>query len=177
MKILSVLRFQINSLFLITVWAITFCSAVHLSCVQFEWQLSRFWSWTEKWNNSVSQTWHRLCVWIELELTARTPPLRCPSLQVTLSPGSLQETAGSIRPALPLRCRWRLRPVTEPQTTATSLGSRSCQVGNPTKAWLDLDLQLFFIHLSSEYFLNQLFSCAKITFTVSLNSRWSLSEP
>ena len=52
----------------------------------------------------------------------------CLVLQVTFSPGSLQERAGSIRPALLLRCRWQSRPVMEPRTMATSLENLSCQV-------------------------------------------------
>lgn len=60
-----------------------------------------------------------------------------PPLQVTLSPGSLKETAGSIRPASPPRCRWQSRPATEPRTTATSLENLFCQVGTPLMhAWI-----------------------------------------
>ena len=58
----------------------------------------------------------------------------CPSVQVTLCPGSLQERGGSIRPALLRRCRWPSRPAMGPQIMATSLESRFCQVGISTVA-------------------------------------------
>ena len=57
----------------------------------------------------------------------------CRPPQVTFCPGSLKERAGIIPQASPLRCRWPSRPVTERQTTATSLENLSCQVGKPAR--------------------------------------------